>query len=209
MSCKKTITALLIVMLALIPLSLMAESSDAYQYNSYEVTRGFSDIGDGEISVYITNGTSAPVTVNIKITSTDGSRTYATKEFTIPANVTRENVKESGNHATLSFSAGGSGHKQMNLYIDDSKVTVIDINSEHSIWAEWTTYLVIIIAIIVVVVIVWMKVRSNSDKKAKEIGNEKVFTKMEEERRAKRISSEPAPEPKKAEKKTYQGSKRK
>ena len=205
---KKIVPALMIVMLALVPFALFAEDSEASAYYGYEVTRGFTDVGDGSIAVYITNGTSSPDTVTIRVTSTDGEKEYDSVEFTIPANVTRENVKDDGNHAVLSFSAGSAGHKQMNLYVDDTKVAVIDIESEHSIWGDWTTYLVIIIAVIVVIVIVWMRMRAASDKKSKEIGNEKVFTRMEEERKAKKAAA-PAPEVKKAEKRTYQDSKRK
>ncbi|MBQ7700780.1 MAG: hypothetical protein IJT54_00090 [Candidatus Methanomethylophilaceae archaeon] len=208
----KIVALALVLMLAVVPLCLAAsEDSDAYSLKSVEVVRGFTDQGEGSIAVYITNGTSSPVTVTIKVDAANGTRSYATKEFTIPANTTTSNVKDSDRHAEVSFSFEGSGHKEIKVTVTgggDTQTLIKDIDVPHSIWSDWTTYVVIIIVIIFIIVVVWLRMRSVSDAK-KENKKEKVFTQMAEEKKAKKQAAQQqtiATEP--AKKKIYEGSKR-
>ena len=203
----------LVLALALLPLALVSEDSDAYKLDSVEIVRGFTDTGEGAIAVYVLNGTDSAVTVKVSIDAANGSRNYSTKDFTIPANTTQQNVKDSDRHVEMTFSFEGSGHKEIRITVTgagDTQSIIKDIDVAHSIWSDWTTYVVIIIVIVFVVVIVWLRLRSVSDAKKNEGPKEKVFTKMEEERKAKKAATkQPAAPAEPARKKTYEGSKRK
>ena len=205
----KALAVLIVLAMVAVPFAIASDDSDAYQFKTTEVVREFVDGNDGTLAVYVLNGTTSDVTVNIKVTTTDKSRTYAEKSFTIPANTNDSNVKEGDRHAELTFSLGGSGHKEIYVIVNDDKPVTLGIDVGHSIWNDWTTYVVIVIVIIFIVAVVWLRLRSVSDAKKDAGPKEKVFTKMEEERKARKAQSkEPAPASKPAKKETYEGSKR-
>ena len=211
----KIFAILAVLAIAVVPALALAEGSDAYvEMRTPEVVREFTDNADGSLAVYVLNQTDSPNAVTITVTSLDGSHVYRTQDFTIPANTTMDNVKESERHTVLSFSLGGSGLKQIRVTAtsqadpDDTSSVTFNIQVSHSIWSDWTTYVVIIIAIIVVVVMVWLRLRTQSEAK-KTKSKEKVFTQMEEEKKAKKAAKQPAKTSEPAKRQTYVSSKRK
>ncbi len=205
----KVLAILMVLAMVALPFALTSEDTDAYELKNPEIVRDFVDGNDGALAIYILNRTDADVTVDIKITSTDRTRTYAEKSFTIPANTTDQNVKDSDRHTEMSFSLGGSGYKEIYIIVNNDAPLTYGINVGHSIWNDWTTYVVIIIVIVFIVAIVWLRLRSVSDaKKDKGFSQEKVFTQMAEEKKAKKqVQAPQSSEP--AKKKMYEGSKRK
>lgn len=211
----KIFAILAVLALAVVPMFAMAEDSDAYvEMRTPDIVREFTDNADGSLAIYVLNQTDTANAVTITVSSLDGSHVYKTQDFTVPANTTADNVKDSDRHTVLSFSLGGSGLKQIRITAvsqsdpEDTSSITYNINVSHSIWSDWTTYVVIVIAIIVVVAMVWLRLRSQSDAK-KNKPKEKVFTQMEEERKAKKAAKQPEKTSEPAKRETYIASKRK
>lgn len=205
---NKIITAALVLTLALVPFIVLEDGSDAanaFDCNGMEVTKAFDDMSGGTIMVPVENKTDSAITVTVTVKDVSSSKVYAEGEFEIPANDKTE--------CKFSWNFGSSGDHRIFISVTDGKETVSferTIGVSHSIWKDPVTYIAIVVAIIVIAIMIFVKMRSTSDAKAKAMKGkkeEKIFTKMAEEKKGAKEESKPST-PVSLEKKTYDGSKR-
>lgn len=205
---NKIITAALVLTLALVPFIALEDGSDAanaFDCNGMEVTKAFDDMSGGTIMVPVENKTDSAITVTVTVKDVSSSKVYAEGEFEIPANDKTE--------CKFSWNFGSSGDHRISISVTDGKETVSferTIGVSHSIWKDPVTYIAIVVAIIVIAIMIFVKMRSTSDAKAKAMKGkkeEKIFTKMAEEKKGAKEESKPST-PVSLEKKTYDGSKR-
>lgn len=204
---NKIITMAFVLALALVPFIVLDEGSDAayYECDDMEITKAFDDMSGGTITVPIHDAES-DITVTITVKDTSTKKVYAEKEFDIPAEVRTD--------CQLSWNFGSSGDHRVSVTVTSgSDITTFErtISVSHSIWKDPITYIAIIVAIIVIAIMIFVKMRSTSDAKAKAMKGkkeEKIFTKMAEEKKNNAKAESKPSAPVSLEKKTYDGSKR-
>lgn len=205
---NKIITLALVLTLALVPFIVLSDGSDAasdFSCGDMEVTKSFDDMSGGTIMIPVTDKTGKESTITITVKDVSSKKVYDEETFTIPASETVE--------CKLSWNFGSSGDKRVSISVSNGNVTesferTISVN--HSIWKDPVTYIAIVVAIIIIAIMIFVKMRSNGDAKAKEMKGkkeEKIFTKMAEEKKGAKAESKPSA-PVSLEKKTYDGSKR-
>ena len=205
---QKIVIAAVIAMIALIPSVLVCESADAatnFDHGDIAVTKAFDDMSGGTVSVPVTNKTDAVLHVTVTIKDVSGKNTYSSSNFEIPANNTSD--------CALSWNFGSSGDKRINISVSDGTNTESfqrTISVSHSIWKDPITYIAIVVAVIIIAILIFVKMRATSDAKAKSMKGkkeEKIFTKMAEEKKNAKVTA-PKTQNVTAEKKIYEGSKR-
>lgn len=204
---NKLLALVMILSIVLVPLTVFSDDSEAvvnFDQNC-KVTDEFTDMGGGSITVYLKNDASTSVTVKVEAKCGDSVRAWA--DVTIGPKVDGVDGKAS---QKLSWNEDSAGSKYIDVYVydgDETKHNSVTINVSHSIWKDTTTYLVIIIVIIVVVIGLWIAIRGVPGTKKKEKDQPqqtKVFTQMEEERKARKNAGQTESVP--VEKQTYDAS---
>lgn len=205
---NKIITMVMVLTLALVPFIVLDDGSDAasdFNCGEMKITKSFDDMSGGTIMVPVENKTNDLMTVTITVKDTSSKKLYAGDKFEITANGETE--------CKLSWNFGSSGDKRISVSVSNGSETETferTISVEHSIWKDPVTYIAIVVAIIIIAIMIFIKMRSNTDAKAKEMKGkkeEKIFTKMAEEKKNSKVESKPS-NPVSLEKKTYDGSKR-
>lgn len=184
MNHKKTMIALAITLMALIPAGmLMSDESDARVDFGDVWGSGFTTNGDG--TLHVTLNSTEYIEIEMTITVTEGNRELKSIEVTIPA-ATDENptVKYV---AEVSFRLDGEGTHQLRVTCEPSHyftpsgqpINYYDVNVDVtvSIWSNTTTYIAIIVVALLIVIAVYLKIRSTPITKPK-----MTFTELERQK---------------------------
>lgn len=186
---NKIIALAFVMMMVALPLIAATENSSAdgdVEYSGIE--KSFDDMNGGSFKVSIT-GMEPSVEYYIAITNLNGNHIWKSAKVTAD-----ENGKAS---ATLSWNFGGSGTYYTAIHVYDNLTDKNDmfdpdvgvkINSTHSIWKDWQTYVAIVVVVIIIALVVYFRYRGlpGSGKKQKPMAvtsADKPFTRLEEERK--------------------------
>lgn len=198
---RKLLAIAAILAIALIPV-LAAEDSDAAITRDGQCTYyGFTDNDRGTLTINLksTNDTATNVTVRVYEFGNHGNEL---------ANTTAEILANSGGTGvSLSWGYGSQGTKYVDVYVydaDGNKIAdacedCVAIEVSHSIWKNTVTYVVIVIIVIVVIIAIVLYIRSSKKTKADTTMADRTFTKMHNEKVAKKTTAT-------AEKKEYKSS---
>lgn len=199
---SKVFALMLVLALAIVPVSVATESTDAaigFDGNPVIVS-SFGDMNDGKVRVTVYNTSTSAVKVNIKAVDYNNEKVVfcELKDVEVPAKT------DDGNGVVtkdMSWKIGNSGTRYVKITAtadDGSEATnTIVVEVSHSIWNDPITYVVIVIIIIAIAVAVFLKLRANERVK-KQDPNAKSFTQMREEKisadkeksEAKKVSTE-------------------
>ncbi len=202
----KLIAALAVLALAVVPFLSIEDSDAAVTRNAQTETFGFDDTGSGTLRYFLKNDSTDEFTVTLKVTNFNTpDDVYAEKKVTVPGTGSPEGGVIS---VDIHFGYGSSGTKWVDVLafdeagnkIDAACENSVEINVSHSIWKNSATYIVIVVVIIVIVVAILLYIRSTKKTKADTTMTDRTFTRMHEERVARRAPA------KAAKKKDYQSS---
>ena len=200
MNYRKLLAIAAILVIAVVPL-IAADGSDADITRDGQATySGFTDYDKGTLTIVLKNSEDTPVTVTVKAL-----------EFGNHDNVLDETTAEipassDGTEVKLSWGYGSDGTKYVDVYVYDADGNKIDkacedcvaIDVTHSIWKNSVTYIVIVVVIIVIAIALILFIRTTKKTKADTTMEDKTFTKMHNEKMAKKSGT--------AEKKEYKSS---
>lgn len=201
----KLLAVVAVLALAFVPL-LSAEGSDAAVVKTGQAkTYGFDDTGSGTLEYTLQNDAASEVVVTIKVTEF-GNPDYVRAEQSVT--VPNKDTDNGTVTVYMHFGYGSSGTKWVDVTVYDAAGVKIDaacensveISVSHSIWKDSTTYIVIVVIVIVIIIAIVLYMRSTKKTKADTTMADKTFTKMYEEKKAKKAPA------KTAEKKEYKSS---
>jgi len=192
----KLLAIVAVLAIAIVPFVAADDSDAAVKRTEQWEASGFTDNGGGSLKCIIQNDDTVPVTIRLKVLDFNDDRELATKDVVVPASTDNEGKTV----AELNWSYNSSGTKYVkvysynpdtderlnNLLIDDG---CVEIEVSHSIWKNTATYIVIAIIVIVVLVVIVLYIRTTKKTKADTTMADKTFTKMHEEKVAKKSSS--------------------
>jgi hypothetical protein len=198
----KTYTKIMAVMavlaLALIPVGLSFDNSDAAVSISEDakVVSAFDNSTAGKVSIVFKNSGSEALNITITASVRGSEDILATATVPIagaagdtPATATAEigfHIRNAGQYDVV-FTATATDTSGNHVDFPMNETSLI-INVGTSIWSNWTTYLVVIIVVIVVAIAVILKMRS-----APKVEADTTFTEMAESgKNAKKDSKAPA-----------------
>lgn len=203
MNHKKTLIALAVIMMAIVPASMMmSDESDAKVDFGDIWGSGFTTSGPGTLNVVLTS-TEYDDIVGIDVIVTENGVERGRTTVTVPANdsITAEvrfSLDGAGTHYLRvtceppdTFPPGPNG--QPINYIDGISVEVTV-----SIWSNTTTYLALIVVAILVVIAVYLRMRSAPVTKPK-----MTFTELEKQKAAERGEVEEKPKASATERRRY------
>ena len=193
MKAAKIIAIIAILAIAVAPI-LAIDGSDATvnrvgQAESY----GFTDNDEGTLKIVLKNTDADPVTITLKVfdagTTTDE---YCAKEIEVPGS--GDNDGETTAELKWKFSSSGTKYVDVVAYdTDGNKIdnpllneSSVEIEVSHSIWKNTATYIVIAIIVIIVIVIIVLFIRSGKKTKADSTMADRTFTKMHDEKVARK-----------------------
>ncbi len=183
----KLLAVLAVFALALVPLALVAESSDAEITYSEDVkvTQGFDNMSAGRLTVEYENTGSEELTLKIVVTDKMSKKVLAETEAKIAAGSEDSAATQK---VDISFQIGVAGTYNIEVsttatdpsgnvvdFTAGSKTSTILLEVSLSAWSKWTTYVIIIIVVIAIGVAVWFKIRS-----APKSESTTTFTELEE-----------------------------
>ena len=191
MNHKKTMIALAIAMMALIPMGIMMsnESDAGMEFRGDPWGDGFSNNSDGTLHIVLKN--TEPNDVELTIIITEGDRELKRETFTIPADTDSYTVN-------ISFRVDGVGSHDLivtgipaSLFPtppsgDPLNFTNVTINVSESIWTKVTTYVAIAVVALLVVIAAFLKMRSAPAKKP-----DTTFTELERQKETTAVKEEP------------------
>ena len=201
MDYKKLFAILAILAVAIVPFIAADDSDAAVTRDGQCTTSGFTDYDKGTLTITLKNTDDTAVTVTVKVYEFgDHDNVLDDTTAEIPAN-------SEGSEVKLSWGYGSSGTKYVDVYVYDSdgnKISTacedcVAIEVSHSIWKNSVTYIVIAIIIIAIIVAIILYIRSTKKTKADSTMADKTFTKMHNEKVARKSTAT-------AEKKEYKSS---
>lgn len=200
MDYKKLLAVAAILIVAIVP--FIADDSDAAVTRDGQCTySGFTDFDNGTLTIKLKNSDSTAVNVTVRAFEFGNhDKVLDEKTAEIAADSAVTEVK-------LSWGYGSSGTKYVDVYVYDSdgnKISAacedcVAIEVSHSIWKNSVTYIVIAIIIIAIIVAIILYIRSTKKTKADSTMADKTFTKMHNEKVARKSTAT-------AEKKEYKSS---
>lgn len=214
-SIYKVFAVIAVLALAIVPVTIVADSSDAgVNFDGVPtVTTGFNDGGSGTVTVKLSNDTTSDANVRVKaVEYKNESHVYTSSDVTVPKAVDEvPGVAET----KLTWTIDSSGDKTVSIIIysldasgNETEIAknTIAFNVSHSIWKDAATYVIIIVVIIAIVIAVFIYLRSKESKRKKDPAA-KTFTQMREEKLAgKNVSTGTEKKAVSVEKKTYEAS---
>ena len=198
-SVYKTMAILAILAIALVPLIATDDSDATVKRVGQCETSGFTDYDSGTLKITLNNDGGEAVKVIVKVYEFNNhSNTLAQKEAELTAG---ENTVVS-----LGWGYGSEGKKYVDVFVYDvndettpiAQENSVEIDVTHSIWKNSVTYIVIVIIVIVVIVAIILFIRSGKKTKSDTTMADRTFTKMHNEKVAKKSGA--------AEKKEYKSS---
>lgn len=191
---NKLIAVIAILALALVPV-LMFDGSDADVIREGQAkASGFTDNDSGTLTYVLKNTEATTVDVTLKVTEFGNADiVYTEKTVTMPAVTDNDGIQT----VELSWKYGSDGlhYVDVTVYdkdgnkIDAASENAIEISVSHSIWKNVMTYIVIAIIVIVVIVVIVLYIRTTKKTKADTTMADKTFTKMHNEKVAKKSSA--------------------
>ena len=193
----KLLAIIAILAIAIVPFVATDDSDAAVKRTGQWEASGFTDNGGGSLKCTIQNDENAQVTIRLKVLDfSDESRVLTTKDIVIPGSTDNEGKTV----AELNWSYDSSGTNYVKVYsynpetderlnnalVDDG---CVQIEVSHSIWKNSATYIVIVIIVIIVIVALVLYMRTTKKTKADTTMADKTFTKMHDEKVAKKSSS--------------------
>ena len=193
----KLLAIVAVLAVAVVPFVAADDSDAAIKRTGQWEASGFTDNGGGSLRATIQNDVDSSVTIKIKVLDFDDeTKVLADKDFVIPASSDNEGKTV----AELNWGYGSSGTKYVkvytynpetgerlnNLLVDDG---CVQIEVTHSIWKNAATYIVIALIIVVVLVVIILYIRSTKSTKSDTTMADKTFTKMHNERVAKKSTA--------------------
>ena len=192
----KLLAIMAVLAIAVVPFVVTDDSDATVKRTGQWEASGFTDNGGGSLRTTIQNDDDVAVTIRIKVLDFDNDAELTSKDFVIPANGDNEGKTV----AELNWSYGSSGTKYVkvytydpetgerlnNLLIDDG---CVQIEVTHSIWKNAATYIVIALIIVVVLVVILLYIRSTKKTKSDTTMADKTFTKMHNEKVAKKSTA--------------------
>lgn len=192
----KLLAIIAVLAIAVMPFVAADDSDAAVKRTGQWEASGFTDNGGGSLRCTIQNDDNVQVTIRLKVLDFYDDRILATKDVVVPASTDNDGKTV----AELNWSYNSSGTKYVkvysynpdtdeklnNLLVDDG---CVQIEVSHSIWKNAATYIVIVVIVIVVIVVLVMYIRTTKKTKADTTMADKTFTKMHEEKVAKKSSS--------------------
>lgn len=166
MNYKKITIVLAIIMMAGIPLGIgISDESDAFiKIDEPNVTAsGFTNNGDGTISVPLKSDEDKSVEIHLKAMHQDDTAVLKETTVVVPAGETVV--------AKLTFNISSVGEYIIVVECDHPEffptiggkvfnTVTVDVNVTESIWSKWTTYAAVALVVILIVIAVVMKMRS-------------------------------------------------
>ncbi len=158
---------------------------------------GFTDMKDGNFTVYLMSNMTDEVTVKVVVFDTESGKEKDRTEAVLKPS--EETSVRTG------FGYGSDGTKMVYykvLDVEDKEIFTdgsFEISVSHSLWKNTSTYVAVVIIVIIVVIVVVVIMRSRTKKV---VGGGKSFTELEAERKAKRTN-------KVAERRTYKAGEKK
>ena len=206
----KNITKLLAVLallaIAIVPL-MAAEGSDAAITRDGQCTvGGFTDYNSGTLTIKLNNSENTAVKVNVKVFEF-GADPKTAEPLSQVTDVEIPSSSEGGTKdVSLSWGYGSEGKKYVDVIVYDSAGNEItnasehgvEIDVTHSIWKNSITYVVIVLIVLVIIIALVLYLRSTKKTKADTTMADRTFTKMHNEKLAKKSGA--------AEKKEYKSS---
>ena len=190
----KLLAIMTVLVIAIVPFVAADDSDATVKRTGQWEASGFTDNGGGSLKCTIQNDDNVQVTIRLKVLDfNDESRVLATKDVAVPASTDNEGKTV----AELNWSYDSSGTKYVkvysynpdtderlnNLLIDDG---CVQIEVSHSIWKNSATYIVIVIIVIVVIVALVLYMRTTKKTKADTTMADRTFTRMHEDKVAKK-----------------------
>ena len=183
MNHKKTIIALAVIMMAVVPMSLaMSDLSDAGMSLDDENIRaqGFTDMGDGTLFVTLKN--TEVISHAVTITVTENGKLLAKTTETVPAG-------ESSFTVELKFSLNTLGSHTVTITCEPASLfpeiggaplnyNTFTIDVTRSIWSSPTTYVAIIVVVALIAIGIFLQMRNAPVKKP-----EMTFTELEKQQK--------------------------
>lgn len=197
MNRKRTIIALAVIMMALIPAGMaVSDGADGVRIKGDAWGEGFSNSGDGTLYVTLENQDKDAYEITIKVFLGKGGKVLADETFSVPAYAEGDNVYT----AELRFRISDSGTHD--LYIECTpkglfpltpsgtvmNFTEITVNVSESIWSKTSTYLALIVVAVLIAIAVYMRMRNAPITKPK-----MTFTELERQKAADRGEAPPVP----------------
>ena len=195
----KTIMALALIALAMVPmgLTLLSDESEAYlTINDGIHGEGFATNSDGTLFLHISNDEEIPITITLTVIidgNEDEAKTFPDIE-----------VKAGGGDIELRFRVGGAGEHSVkvtgtpsSLFFPNNNNTGT-INVKQSILDKPTTYIAIAVVVILIVIAFYLHMRNAPAKKP-----DTTFRELEEQKKASKGEVESAPKASATEKKRY------
>ena len=191
---NKLFAVIAILALALLPVIAIDGSDAAVTKVGQATASGFTDNDSGTITYVLKNTESTSVDVTVKVTVFNNpDEIYTEQTVTIPAVTDNEGIA----NVALSFKIGNSGTTYVDVLVFDADGNKIDaacenaveISVSHSIWKNTMTYIVIAIIVIVVIIVLVIYIRSTKKTKADTTMADRTFTKMHNEKVAKKSSA--------------------
>ena len=192
----KLLAIIAVLAIAIVPFISADDSDAAVKRTGQWEASGFTDNGGGSLKCIIQNDDNEQVTIRLKVLDFYDSRVLTTKDVVIPASTDNDGKTV----AELNWSYDSSGTKYVKVYsynpetdeklnnplVDDG---CVQIEVSHSIWKNAATYIVIVIIVIIVIVALVLYMRTTKKTKADTTMADKTFTKMHDEKVAKKSSS--------------------
>jgi hypothetical protein len=207
MNHKRTIIVLAAIMMAVVPLSILAaDGSDAVVDFDGVRGEGFTNRNDGTLYVNLKNSDYTDQIITAIIVKEDGREIYRSNiPVTVPANgtVTAElhfRLGSVGVHTLIvtcepaNLFPVPSGGIPLNFY-------QVDVTVTESIWSKPSTYGAIIVVALLIVIAAYMRIRNAPAGKP-----ETTFTELEKQRSESREEAEVTPRLSATERKRYRGS---
>ncbi len=185
---KKAIALAFVTFLVVVSASVIFADDGEADRGKYllnvEITKGFNDLDGGTITVTFQEQEDGEHTLNVQVKSANRTNIITEKDVVLPKKTDDGKYKES-----FSFKVGDGETVYVVAYENGQNTgeITITIPVEKTIWTNPLVWIVIVIVIIALVVFGIMRYRHVVDKK-KNNSKEKIFTKMEEERKQKKLN---------------------
>ncbi|MCL2032973.1 MAG: hypothetical protein FWG96_06900 [Methanomassiliicoccaceae archaeon] len=189
MNHKRTMIALAVIMMAVIPMSMITSDESDASMNFGDVRgEGFTNTGDGTLFIPLISTEAVPHDITITVTETEGGRVLATATVTVPAETTYV--------AELRFRLGAGEH---NLTVtctpadpfptppggNPINYIPVQVTVTESIWSKPTTFAAIAVIAILIVIAAYMRMRSAPTTKP-----EMTFTELEKRQKGSKADEE-------------------
>lgn len=189
-SMKKIVLSILILVMFSVPICMSGISDGGVTRSEVTSVSGFDDMNDGTIRYTLKNDTMSEVEVTVKVIDFQTKEIYKTTTAVVPAS-TGETDGTAVLYLTFGFGSAGTKYVDIVVSIGDTELEgasdyAVRIDVGDSIWNNASTYIVFVAILIVFIAAIAIYLRSVKKTKADMAMENRTFTKLHNEKMAKK-----------------------